>query len=97
VNQRKFLEKEIVDFVCDNEGAVLDKVADVVGEILPVEVPGVSELVGGILAVTAGAVKTQREVAQKGLGQPRGGVATLRGQNRGPRARPGNPGVEAGP
>jgi hypothetical protein len=74
VNQGNRLEEEVFEFVRESEEAVLGKVADAVGEFLPFEVPVVSELVEGILEVTAAVMKTQREFAQRMLEQTRNAV-----------------------
>jgi len=66
VKQGNRLEEEIFDLVRSEE-AVLGKVAEVVGEFLPVEVPAVSEAVEGILDFTAEAVKAQRAFARRML------------------------------
>jgi len=73
------LEDQVIDFVRESEEAALGKVAETVGEFLPVEVPVVSELIEGILEFTEAVLKTQRELAQRILERIRNAVGVSTG------------------
>ena len=71
------LEQEVFEFLRKGEEAVIDagrKWAKAVGELAPLEVPAVRELVKGIFDFTEEALKTQREFAHRMLVEARGAV-----------------------
>jgi hypothetical protein len=73
------LEKEVFEFIRKGEEAVLEagrKWAKMVGELAPLDMPAVHELVKGIFDFTEDALRAQREFAQRMLAETRGAVIT---------------------
>jgi len=71
------LEEEVFEFVRTSEEAAIEtgrKLARVIEDVVPVEVPAVKKLVDGIFDFTGEVVKSQREFALKMLDEARQSV-----------------------
>ena len=77
LHETEQFEKEVFEFFRRSEEALLEagrSWAKAVGELAPVEMPAVRDLVKGIFDFTEEALKTQREFAQKMLAQTHAAV-----------------------